>query len=74
MNVARPLVCTVVCAFFLGAVPSAQDAVAAIAVSSVQLFSGATNLEITPDNIQETICKKGWSTKCAPFTPVENDR
>jgi hypothetical protein len=40
-----------------------QDAARRIVVPNPQLVPGDTNPDITPDNIGENICKKGWSTK-----------
>ena len=40
----------------------AQDAVPAIARPDPHLFPGATNPSITPANIGNNICKKGWTT------------
>jgi hypothetical protein len=42
---------------------AAQNAAPAIDVPNPHLFPGATNPDITPDNIRENICLKGWSTK-----------
>jgi hypothetical protein len=50
-----------------GGIDNAQNAVPAIAVPNPQLFPGATNPDITPENISENICKKGWTTK--PIRP-----
>ena len=44
-------------------IATAQSPVPAIAVPDASLFPGATNPDITPDNISENICKKGWTTK-----------
>jgi hypothetical protein len=49
-------------AFSVASATFAQDA-PAIAVPNPHLFPGATNPDITPDNIGQNICLKGWSTK-----------
>jgi hypothetical protein len=46
-----------------GRIARAQDAVPAIAVPDRHLFPGATNPNITPENISENLCQTGWSTK-----------
>jgi hypothetical protein len=47
----------------IGPCAHAQDAVPAIAIPRPDLFAGAPNPSITPENIQDNICKQGWSTK-----------
>jgi hypothetical protein len=37
--------------------------VRAVAVPRPDLFPGATNPNITPENMDQNICKRGWSTK-----------
>jgi hypothetical protein len=58
------------CRLFLGfalllvlASPALAQDIPTIAVPNPHLFPGATNPDITPDNINENICLKGWSTK-----------
>jgi hypothetical protein len=46
-----------------GGIAVAQDAVPAIALPDPHLFPGATNPNITPENINENICRSGWSTR-----------
>src|SRR5882672_749209 len=41
----------------------AQGPVPKIAIPRSDAFPGATNPNITPANINNNICKKGWSTK-----------
>ena len=43
-------------------IATAQDTVPTIALPSPHLFPGTTNPHITPENIDENICTKGWST------------
>src|SRR3984893_11842266 len=44
-------------------VATAQAAVPVIAVPNAHLFPGSTNPDVTPENIDDNICKKGWTTK-----------
>jgi hypothetical protein len=53
-----------VLAFGLAAAGSARaQSVPAVAMPLPQVFPGAVNPDITPANIDENVCKKGWSTK-----------
>jgi hypothetical protein len=59
----RALGWMVLLAVFATAPLRAQSPVPAVAMPSPALFPGATNPDITPENIKDNICKKGWSTK-----------
>jgi len=51
----------------------AQGPIPKIAVPDANLFPEATNPNITPANINQTICKKGWSTtSIRPTTSYTN--
>jgi hypothetical protein len=51
----------------------AQGPVPAIAVPDPNVFPGATNPNISQNNINQNICKKGWSTKSIrPTTSYTN--
>ena len=58
---------------FLSASPFAQGPVPKIAEPRPDAFPGATNPKITPANMNQNICKKGWSTKSIrPTTSYTN--
>jgi len=59
--------CGAVMLTLIGGSAFAQGPVLKIARPDANLFPGATNPNITPANINQTICKKGWSTK--PIRP-----
>ena len=73
MSLRRAFIVSVVVLCASGVV-CAQDAVPAVALPNPHLFPGATNPNITPENISENICKRGWTTKSirppASYTPA----
>ena len=46
-----------------GSVFAQQGSVSSIAIPRPDAFPGATNPNVTPANMKDNICKKGWSTK-----------
>jgi hypothetical protein len=58
---------------FLAEPAFGQGPVPAIAVPDANVFPGATNPDISQANINQNICKKGWSTKSIrPTTSYTN--